>query len=178
MFFKKGVSMIIKRVIVVFFAVFLSGLSVSLKTFADGSLEPDPAFRVAATFFPIDGGEIHIGNIDRKKKTFRLHIRHFGKDSEWIYYYAGADVFTDENGEVEPDNAVACIEYPQYTSSVVGNTFRQARVRILFSQRDEGDGFFKVAGHVIYQKCTTNVNKKEDWNCTGWEYLGRLPGFQ
>ena len=161
--------MIIKRVLFVF-SVFLAGIFVSLQAFAGGLLEPDPSFDLAATFFPIDGGKIHSGNIDKEKKTF-------GKNSEWVYYYANADIFTDENGEVEPDNAEASIEFPQYTRSVIGDTYRRATVRILFNQRGEGNGFFKVAGHVIYQKCTTNINKKEDWDCTGWEYLGRLPGF-
>ncbi len=158
-------------------AAFLSGLSVSLQIFASSSLDPDPSFKVAATFFPIDGGKIHVGNIDKDKKTFRLHFRHFGKNSEWIYYYTNAEIFTDKNGETEPDNAEACIEYPQYTRSIIGDTHRRVRVRILFDKRGKGDGFFKVPGHVIYQKCTTNINKKVDWNCTGWEYLGRLPGF-
>ncbi len=174
-FFNKGGSMIIKRVL--FCSIFLVGLFVSLQTFASGLLEPDPSFEVAATFFPIDGGRIHIGNIDKDKKSFRLHLRHFGKNSEWIYYYDSADIATDENGEVEPDNTEACIEYPQYTRSIIGDTYRRVRVRILFDQRGEGDGFFKVAGHVIYLKCTTKRNKKENWDCTGWEYLGRLPGF-
>ncbi len=168
--------MIIKRVFVVY-AVFLVGMFVSLQTFASSSLEPDPSFDRDATFFPIDGGKIHIGNINKDKKSFRIHLRHFGKNSEWVYYYANADIPTDENGKVELDNAEACIEYTQYTSSVIGDTYRQAKIRILFSQRGEGDGFFKVAGHVIYQKCSTKINKKEDWNCSGWEYLGRLPGF-
>ncbi len=168
--------MIIKRVLVIC-AVFLVGAFASLQTFASSSLEPDPSFERTTTFFPIDGGKIHIGNIDKDKKTFRIHLRHFGEKSEWIYYYASADIFTAQNGVTESDNAEACIEYPQYTSSVIGNTFRRVRVRILFSQRGGGDGFFKVAGHVIYQKCTTKINKKEDWNCSGWEYLGRLPGF-
>ena len=168
--------MILKRVLVIY-AVCLVGIFVSLQTFANSALEPDPSFKVAATFFPIDGGQLYIGNIDKDKKTFRLHLRHFGKNSEWIYYYASADIFTDENGEMETDNAVACIEYPQYTRSIIGDTYRRVTVKLLFSQRGEGNAFFKEAGHVIYQKCTTKRNKKENWNCTGWEYLGRLPGF-
>ncbi len=167
--------MIIKRVL--FCSFFLVGIFLSLQTFASSSLEPDPSFERTTTFFPIDGGKIHIGNIDKDKKTFRIHLRHFGKNSEWIYYYASADIIVDENGEVEPDNAEAFIEFPQYTRSVIGDTYRRTTVRILFSQRGEGNGFFKVAGHVIYQKCTTKINKKEGWDCTGWEYLGRLPGF-
>ncbi len=172
----KGESMIFSKVFVVC-AVFLTGLFVSLQIFAGVLLEPDPSFERRATFYPIDGGEIHVGDIDKDKKTFRLHLRHFGKSSEWVYYYAEADIFTDKSGKAEPDNAEACIEYPQYTTSIIGDTFRRVRVRILFDQRGKGDGFFKVPGHVIYQKCTTNINKKENWNCTGWEYLGRLPGF-
>ncbi len=168
--------MIVKRVLIVC-AVFLTGISISLQTFANDSLEPDHSFELNATFFPIDGGKIHIGNIDKNKKTFRLHLRHFGKNSEWIYYYTSANIVKDENGEVEPDNAEACIEYPQYTRSIIGDTYRRVRVRILFDQRGEGDGFFKEAGHVIYQKCSTKKNKKENWDCTGWEYLGRLSGF-
>ncbi len=168
--------MIIKRVLLIY-AVFMAGIFVSLQTFASNSLEPDPSFKRTATFFPIDGGKIHIGNIDKDKKTFRIHLRHFGKNSEWIYYYASANLFVNENKGVEPDNAEAFIEFPQYTRSVIGDTYRRAKIRILFDQRGNGDGFFKVPGHVIYQKCTTKINKKEDWNCTGWEYLGRLPGF-
>ncbi len=168
--------MIIKRVLVVCAALFV-GIIVSLQTFASDSLEPDPSFELNATLFPIDGGKIYIGNIDKDKKTFRLHLRHFGENSEWIYYYTNANIFKDENGEVEPDNAEACIEYPQYTRSIIGDTYRRVTVKLLFSQRGEGNGFFKEAGHVIYQKCSTKKNKKENWNCTGWEYLGRLPGF-
>ncbi|MCR4289542.1 MAG: hypothetical protein NUV86_04695, partial [Candidatus Scalindua sp.] len=107
-----------------------------------------------------------------------LHLRHIGKDSKWVYYYASASAFVNEDGDVEPDNAVASIEYPQYTASVIGNTFRKARVRILFSPRGDGKGFFKEAGHVIFQECATKTFEAKNWKCTGWEYLGTLPGFQ
>ena len=60
--------MIIKRVL--FCSIFLAGIFVSLQTFASDLLEPDPSFQLTATFFPIDGGKIHIGNIDKDKKTF------------------------------------------------------------------------------------------------------------
>ncbi len=83
----------------------------------------------------------------------------------------------NEDGDVEPDNAAASIEYPHYIASVIGNTFRKARVRILFSPRGDGKGFFKEAGHVIFQECATKTFEAKDWKCTGWEYLGTLPGF-
>lgn len=138
----------------------------------------DPTFKLAVTLLPIDGGELYVGDVDRDKKTFRLHLRHIGKDSKWVYYYANAGAFVNEDGDVEPDNAVASLIYPQYTASVIGNTFRKARVRILFSPRGDGKGFFKEAGHVIFQECATKTFEAKNWKCTGWEYLGTLPGFQ
>ncbi len=168
--------MIVKRISIIC-AVFIAGIFISLQSFASESLEPDPTFKLAATFFPIDGGRLYIGNVDRDKKTFRLHLRYIGENGEWIYYYAGSSTFVDENGDTEPDNAAASIEYPQYTASVIGNTFRKVRVRILFSPRGDGKGFFKETGHVIFQKCATKTFEAENWKCTGWEFLGRLPGF-
>jgi hypothetical protein len=158
--------------------VLIVGLILSLQTFASEWDKPDPTFKLAVTLSPIDGGQLYVGDVDRDKKTFRLHLRHIGKDSKWVYYYASASAFVNEDGDVEPDNAVATIEYPQYTASVIGNTFRKARVRILFSPRGDGKGFFKEAGHVIYQECATKTFEAKSWKCTGWEYLGTLPGFQ
>lgn len=159
-------------------AVFIIGLFLSLQTFASEWDKPDPAFKLAVTLSPIDGGQLYVGSVDRDRKTFRLHLRHIGKDSKWVYYYAIASAFVNEDGDVEPDNAVASIEYPHYTASVIGNTFRKARVRVLFSPRGNGKGFFKEAGHVIFQECSTKTFEAENWKCTGWEYLGTLPGFQ
>lgn len=169
--------MIFRKILLIVCALFLAGLPISLHAFADESHETDPGFKEVAIFFPIDGGRLHIGNVDRDTMSFRLHLSHFGKDSEKIFYYADSGAFVDEDGQVEPDNTVACVEYPQYTNSVIGTTYRRARVRILFSQRGEGNGFFKEAGHVIYEKCATNKPETGEWKCTGWEYLGRLPGF-
>ncbi len=169
--------MTVKRLSVIC-AVFVAGLFLSLQSFASGFDKPDPTFKLAVTLFPIDGGKLYIGDIDRDKKTFRLHLRHIGKNGKWVYYYATASAFVNEDGDVEPDNAEASIEYSQYTASVIGNTFRKARVRVLFSPRGDGKGFFKEAGHVIFQKCSTRTFKAENWECTGWEYLGTLPGFQ
>jgi len=159
-------------------AVFIIGFFLSLQTFASELDKPDPAFKMAATLSPIDGGKLYIGGIDKDKKTFRLHLRHIGKDSKWVYYYASASAFVNEDGVVEVDSAVASIEYPHYTASVIGNTFRKATVKILFSQRGDGKGFFKEAGQVIFQECATKTFEAKNWNCTGWEYLGTLPGFQ
>jgi len=168
--------MIIKKISIIC-AVFIPGIFLSLQTFASELNEPDPAFKLAATLSPIDGGQLYVGDIDRDKKTFRLHLRHIGKNSKWVYYYASSGAFVNEDGEVESDNSVASIEYPQYTASVIGNTFRKASVRILFSPRGDGNGFFKEAGHVIFQQCSTKTFEAKNWNCTGWEYLGTLPGF-
>ena len=168
--------MINKRLSVIC-AVFIVGLFLALQTFASEFDKPDPAFKLAATLLPIDGGRLYVGSVDRDKKTFRLHLRHIGKDSKWVYYYASSSAFVNEDGDVEPDNAVASIEYPQYTASVIGNTFRKARVRVLFIPRDGGKGFFKEAGHVIFQECATKTFEAKNWKCTGWEFLGRLPGF-
>lgn len=159
-------------------AVFVVVIVLQLETFASELDTPDPAFKLAATLFPIDGGRLYVGSVDRDKKTFRLHLRHIGKDSKWVYYYANASAFVDEDGDIEPDSAVASIEYPHYTASVIGNTFRRARIRVLFSSRGDGKGFFKGAGHVIFQECSTKAFEAKDWSCTGWEYLGTLPGFQ
>lgn len=159
-------------------AVFVVGLFLQLQTFASELDKPDPAFKLAVTLFPIDGGRLYIGSIDKDKKTFRLHLRHIGKDGKWVYYYASASAFVNEDGDVESDSAVASIEYPQYTASVIGNTFRKASVRVLFSPRGDGKGFFKESGQVIFQKCATKTFEAKNWNCTGWEYLGTLPGFQ
>ena len=169
--------MVVKRLsmICAFFAV---GIFLSLQTFAGESDKPDPTFRLNATLYPIDGGQLYIGDVNKDKKTFRLHLRHIGKDSKWVYYYANASAFVDEDGDIEPDSAVASIEYPHYTASVIGNTFRRARIRVLFSSRGDGKGFFKGAGHVIFQECSTKAFEAKDWSCTGWEYLGTLPGFQ
>ncbi len=169
--------MIVRRLFIIC-AIFIVGLFLSLQTFASGFDKPDPAFKLAVTLFPIDGGQLYVGDVDRDKKTFRLHLRHIGKNSKWVYYYASASAFVNEDGDVEPDNAVASIEYPHYTASVIGNTFRKARVRILFSPRGDGKGFFKEAGHVIFQECATKTFEAKNWKCTGWEYLGTLPGFQ
>ena len=168
--------MIVKKLSMIC-AVFIVGLILSLQSFASGLNEPDPTFKLAATLSPIDGGQLYVGDVDRDKQTFRLHLRHIGKNSKWVYYYANASAFVNEDGDVEPDNAVATIEYPQYTASVIGNTFRKARVRILFHPRGDGKGFFKEAGQVIYQKCATKTFEAKNWKCTGWEYLGTLPGF-
>ncbi|GAX62397.1 protoheme ferro-lyase [Candidatus Scalindua japonica] len=168
--------MIIKMVSIIS-AVLLVGLFITLKAFASELKEPDPSFKLAATLSPIDGGQLYVGDIDRKKKTFRLHLRHIGKDSNWVYYYENASAFVNEDGYVELDNAQASIVYPQYTFSIIGNTFRKATVRILFNPRDDGKGFFKEAGQVIYQQCATNTFEAKNWKCTGWEYLGTLPGF-
>ncbi|MDP6924049.1 MAG: hypothetical protein R2568_07000 [Candidatus Scalindua sp.] len=159
-------------------AVFIVGLFISLQILADEFDKPDPTFKLAATLSPIDGGQLYIGGVDKDKKTFRLHLRHIGKDGKWVYYYASASAFVNEDGDVESDSAVASIEYPQYTASVVGNTFRKATVRILFSHRGDGKGFFKEAGQVIFQKCATKTFEVKNWSCTGWEYLGTLSGFQ
>jgi hypothetical protein len=159
-------------------AGFIVGLFLSLQTFATEFDKPDPTFKLAATLFPIDGGQLYVGSVDKNKKTFRLHLRHIGKNSKWVYYYASASAFVNEDGDVEPDNAVASIEYPHYTASVIGNTFRKARVRVLFRPRGDGKGFFKEAGHVIFQECATKTFEAKNWKCTGWEYLGTLPGFQ
>ncbi len=169
--------MITKKLLIIY-TVFLVGLFLSLKTFASEFGKPDPAFKPAVTLSPIDGGQLYIGGIDKDKKTFQLHLRHIGKDGKWVYYYANASVFVNEDGDVESDSAVASIEYPQYTASVIGNTFRKARVMILFSSRGDGKGFFKEAGQVIFQECATKTFEAKNWNCTGWEYLGTLPGFQ
>jgi hypothetical protein len=158
-------------------AVFIVGLFLSLHTFASEFDKPDPTFKLAVTLFPIDGGQLYIGSVDRDKKTFRIHLRHIGKDSKWVYYYASASAVVNEDGDVESDSAVASIEYPQYTASVIGNTFRRARIRVLFDSRGDGKGFFKEAGHVIFQECATKTFEAKNWNCTGWEYLGTLPGF-
>jgi len=168
---------IVKRLYIIC-TIFIVGLFMPLQTFASGLDEPDPAFKLAAALSPIDGGELYVGNVDRDKKTFRLHLRHIGKNSKWVYYYASASAFVNEDGDVEPDNAVASLVYPQYTASVIGNTFRKARVRILFSPRGDGKGFFKEAGHVIFQECATKTFEAKNWKCTGWEYLGTLPGFE
>ncbi len=168
--------MTIKKVSIIC-AVFILGLFLSLQTFARGLDEPDLTFRLAATLYPIDGGRLYIGNVDRDKKTFRLHLRHIGKNGEWLYYYTDSSTVVNEDGDVEHDNAVASLEYPQYTASIIGNTLRIARVRILFSPRGDGKGFFKEAGHVLFQKCATKTFEAKNWNCTGWEYLGKLPGF-
>ena len=158
-------------------AVFIVGLFLSLQTFASELDKPDSTFKLAATLFPIDGGRLYVGSVDRDKKTFRIHLRHIGKDSKWVYYYASACAVVNEDGDVESDSAVASIEYPQYTASVIGNTFRRARIRVLFDSRGDGKGFFKEAGHVIFQECATKTFEVKNWNCTGWEYLGTLPGF-
>ncbi len=168
--------MIVKRLSIIC-AVYMLGLFLSLQIFASELNKPDPTFRMAATLSPMDGGQLYVGDIDRGKKTFRLHLRHIGKDSKWVYYYSNAGAFVDDDGVVEPDSAVASIEYPQYTASVIGNTFRKATVRILFSPRGDGKGFFKEAGHVIFQECATKTFEAKNWKCTGWEYLGTLPGF-
>lgn len=157
--------------------VFIVGIFLSLQTFASEWDKPDPAFKLAVTLSPIDGGLLYVGDVDRDKKTFRLHLRHIGKDSKWVYYYASASAFVNEDGVVEPDSAVASIEYPHYIASVIGNTFRRARIRVLFSSRGDGKGFFKGAGHVIFQECATKTFEAKNWKCTGWEYLGTLPGF-
>ena len=169
--------MVVKRLsmICAFFAV---GIFLSLQTFAGESDKPDPTFRLNATLYPIDGGQLYIGDVNKDKKTFRLHLRHIGKDGKWVYYYASASAPVNEDGDVETDSAVASIEYPQYIASVIGNTFRKARVRVLFSHRGDGEGFFKEAGQVIFQECATKTFEAKNWNCTGWEYLGTLPGFQ
>ena len=168
--------MIVKRLSIIC-AVFILGLFLSLQIFASELNKPDPTFRLAATLSPMDGGQLYVGDVDRDKKTFRLHLRHIGKNSKWVYYYASASAFVDDDGDVEPDNALASIEYPHYTASVIGNTFRKARVRILFNPRGDGKGFFKEAGHVIFQECATKTFEAKDWKCTGWEYLGTLTGF-
>ncbi len=168
--------MIVKKLSIIC-AVFILGLLLSSQTFASGLDKPDPTFKLAATFFPIDGGRLYIGNVDRDKKTFRIHLRHIGKNSKWVYYYASSSTFVNEDGDVEPDNAVASLEYPQYTASVIGNTFRKVRVRILLNPRGDGNGFFKETGHVIFQKCSTKTFEAKNWKCTGWEFLGKLPGF-
>ena len=169
--------MIVKR-LSMFCIVFIAGLFLSLQSFAGGLDEPDPTFKLDATLFPIDGGQLYVGDVDRDKQTFRLHLRHIGKNSKWIYYYASASAFVNEDGDIEPDNAVASIEYPHYIASVIGNTFRKARVRVLFSSRGDGKGFFEEAGHVIFQECATKTFEAKNWKCTGWEYLGTLSGFQ
>ncbi len=169
--------MFVKRLSIIY-TVFLVGLFLSLQVFASEFDKPDRTFKPAVTLSPIDGGRLYIGGIDKDKKTFRLHLRHFGKDGKWVYYYASASAFVDEDGGVEPDSAIASIEYPQYTASVIGNTFRKASVRILFDSRGDGKGFFKEAGQVIFQECATKTFEAKNWNCTGWEYLGTLPGFQ
>ncbi len=157
--------------------VFIVEIFLSLQIIASELDKPDPTFRLAATLSPIDGGQLLLGDIDRDKKTFRLHLRHIGKDNKWVYYYASSGAFVSEDGSVEADNAEASIIYPQYTTSIIGNTFRKARVRVLFSPRGDGKGFFKEAGHVIYQKCATKTFEAKNWKCTGWEYLGTLTGF-
>ncbi len=159
-------------------AVFIVGLFLSLQTFASELDKPDPAFKPVVTLSPIDGEQLYIGGIDKDKKTFQLHLRHIGKDGKWVYYYASASAIVNEDGDVESDSAAASIEYPQYTASVIGNTFRKATVRILFSHRGDGKGFFKEAGQVIFQKCATKTFEAKNWSCAGWEYLGTLPGFQ
>ena len=117
-------------------------------------------------------------SIKTKKLSVYIYVI-LGKVVSGFTITLSADVFTDESGEMaEPDNAEACIEYPQYTTSIIGDTYRRVRVRILFRSAWRREMVSsKKPGHVIYQKCTTNINKKENWNCTGWEYLGRLPGF-
>ena len=160
--------------------IFVVGLflSLPLQTFADEFDKPDPTFRLTATLSPIDGGQFYIGGVNKDKKTFRIHLRHIGKDGKWVYYYASASASVNEDGDVETDSAVASIEYPHYTASVIGNTFRKVRVRVLFSPRGDGKGFFKEAGQVIFQACATKTFEAKNWDCTGWEYLGTLPGFQ
>jgi len=77
-------------------AVLIVGLFLSLQTFASEFDKPDPTFKLAVTLFPIDGGRLYVGSVDRDKKTFRLHLRHIGKDSKWVYYYASASAFVNE----------------------------------------------------------------------------------
>ncbi len=172
-----GANIITKKISIIC-AVLVVGLFLSIQVFARELDKPDPAFKPAVTLFPIDGGQLYIGGIDKDTKTFQLHLRHIGQDGKWVYYYASASASVNEDGDVEADSAVASIEYPQYTASVIGNTFRKARVRILFNPRDDGKGFFKEAGQVIFQECATKTFEAKNWNCTGWEYLGTLPGFQ